>query len=274
MKLGKRIIISAVLLFYTVTFNTASAEEYIPASKSIASHSECDFGSYMAALSKRIQNKWNTVNTPSEEHATVVFKLNRQGELISAQITESSGNKIFDQIALNTVIKSAPFDAFPLEADKDSISIKYSFESSKARTDIMKQYLWESEKYYNKDNKTALLYIDKAIEEVKGDCASYFLYARRCKINKALGNLEAAENDVAECKRLKNIYDEKRINAAQIIAMEENSPLAYFSLASAYDAAGRYNEALIYIDKAISMTPLNQAYKRYKLEIVSRADTN
>lgn len=236
-------------------------------------YSDNDFSEYMANLRKKIQYVWKFPDSLEEGHTSVVFKINREGHIISATVTESSGNVLFDETALNTVLKAAPFGNFPEDTKKDCITIQYNFETKNVKTDLMKKYLWESEKYRNKDNKLALEYIDKAIEEVKGDCASYFLYARRCKLNKALGDFDSADKDIAECKRLKTIYDTKRINAAKIVAMEENSPLAYFSLANAYDIAGDYSKALENIDRAISLTPLNQAYKRYRDEISTRQNS-
>ena len=85
-----------------------------------------------------------------------------------------------------------------------------------------------------------------------------------------MGNEEAAKADIAECKRLKTIYDNNRIQKCKDALRQEETPFAYFTLANAYDLAGDYNNAIYNIDKAISMTELNHAYKRYKAEIQMR----
>lgn len=233
---------------------------------------QSDLDEYMTSLKEKIARVWEMPENNQKGHAEIVFKLNRDGEVVSADITESSGNIIFDQMAIYAVKKSAPFGALPEDSKREYLSIKYSFDSKAVETDKMEKYIAQSEQYYNIDKNISLNYLDKAINETKGESASYFLYARRGKLNKELGNIEESNKDLAECKRLKTIYDKKRIIAAKSALEAEPTALAYFSLANAYDIAGDYQEALINIDKAIDMTPLNQAYKRYKLEIASRAD--
>jgi len=43
----------------------------------------------------------------------VRFELNRAGEIVSSKVTESSGNKILDQEALDILRRANPFPAFP-----------------------------------------------------------------------------------------------------------------------------------------------------------------
>ena len=116
----------------------------------------------------------------------------------------------------------------------------------------------------------ALDIIDKAIKSIEGDPAAYFLYARRYKINKLMGNTAEAQKDMAECKRLKIAYDRRRIAKCKEALLQDETPFAYFTLANAYELAGDYQNALYNIDKAIGMTDLNQAYKRYRAELIMK----
>ena len=72
-------------------------------------------------------------------------------------------------------------------------------------------------------------------------------------------------------KKRKIIYDAQRINKCKEALKEEETPFAYFTLANAYELAGDYQNALFNIDKAISMTELNHAYKRYRAEIIMKS---
>ena len=147
----------------------------------------------------------------------------------------------------------------------------YKFDSSVAKMDVMKDYLAKSDELFNRDNKKALEYANLAHNEVRGDSSSYFIYARMSKIKHAMGDIEGALKDEAESLRLKAIFDQKRIKAAKLALTDCETPFGYFTLAQAYDIAGEYSLALCAIDKAISMTKLNNSYKRYREEIVEHS---
>ena len=233
-------------------------------------NSKYDFSDYMTDVRAKIQKAWNPPDVLEEGHAVVIFKLDKSGNVISSYIKESSGNQLYDSSALNSIQQASPYAQLPDESGKQYITVLYSFDSSIVKTDHIKELVQMSEKYMNGDARTALKYIDQAIREIEGDPAAYFLYARRHKIDKMLGNYQEAENDLAECKRLKVMYDKKRINKCKEALAQEETPFAYFTLANAYDLAGDYNNAIYNIDKAIGMTELNHAYKRYRAEIVMR----
>ena len=134
----------------------------------------------------------------------------------------------------------------------------------------MQGYLANADKFFNVNNKVALDYINKAINEVEGDTNAYFLYGKRSKIKRALGDTQGAEEDLNESKRLKAKYDQKRIMASKLIAEMEQSPYSYFNLAHSYEIAGDYEKAIEAIDKAIALTELNNNYKRYRNDLVNK----
>ena len=229
-----------------------------------------DFSGYMQDVRDKIQKSWNPPEVMEEGRVDLIFKIDKSGDLISYQIKQGSGNHLYDESAIEALKKASPFKILPADCNREYITVKYSFESSIVKTDKVKELVQISEKYTNVDNKLALNYIDRAIQEIQGDYASYFLYARRHKINKLMGNNSEAESDLAQCKKLKALYDKRRINTCKKAAEIDPTPFAYFTLANAYELAGDYNNAIINIDRAISMTELNQAYKRYRAEIVMK----
>ncbi len=231
-----------------------------------------DFSGYMRTLQGKIQKNWNPPDFAEDGDATVTFRINRQGEIVSREITESSNNPVFDESTLEALRKAAPFDKFPANTSKQYLTIKYNFHTSIVKTDTMKEYVRNADRFFNVNNETALSYIDLAIKEVEGDIGSYFLYGKRSKIKRALGDIEGAEQDLQECKRLKAKFDQKRIMSSKLIAEMENSPFAYFYLAHSYEIAGDYVHALEAIDKAIQLTELNNQYKRYRAELLEKSN--
>ncbi len=230
-----------------------------------------DFSEYMKGVQSKIQKSWNPPDSAEDGCAVVMFKITRRGDVISSTIVQSSKSELFDESALDALRKASPFDKFPANTVKDSLTIKYTFNTSVVQTDSMREYVKNADKFYNVNNQTALNYINRAIEEVEGDISSYYLYGKRSKIKRALGDIEGAEADLTECKRLKAKFDRKRIMSSKLIAEMENSPFSYFNLAHSYEIAGDYEHALQAIDKAIELTELNNQYKRYKTELKQKS---
>ena len=229
-----------------------------------------EFGDYMQSVRNKISNTWTPPDVVESGHAVVIFKIDKKGNLINSYIKEGSGNLYYDEAALNSIKQASPYAEFPANASRDVITVVYSFDSSVVSTNHIKELVDQADKFVYKDNQRALDILNTAIKEIEGDPASYFIYARRHKIHKLMGDEEAAKADIAECKRLKKIYDNNRIQKCKDALRQEETPFAYFTLANAYDLAGDYNNAIYNIDKAISMTELNHAYKRYKAEIQMR----
>jgi len=74
---------------------------------------------YILLTQRKIRDNWVLPVTNHGGVAKVSFKINRNGELVSCEIKQSSGNKDNDTSALNAVKNTAPFDKFPETVDKD-----------------------------------------------------------------------------------------------------------------------------------------------------------
>lgn len=259
-----------ILLFFTSIVLLCPAFASDTGDTGIAARQN-DFSEYMTDLKSKIQHNWNPPDCLDHNgHALVKFSITRSGDVYASEILESSGDEVFDESAMEAIKKASPFAHFPADTSKGSLTIKYSFDTSVVNTGNMQKYLENADRLYNVNNREALYYISKAIDEVDGDISAYFLYGKRSKIRAALGDTEGAAADMRESKRLKEKYDRKRIMASRLYAEMENSPYAYFSLAHSYEIAGDYKNAIDAIDKAISLTELNNNYKRYKNELVKK----
>ena len=231
-----------------------------------------EFGDYMTVVREKISKNWTPPDVLENGHATVIFKLDKNGNVMYAYIKESSGDKFYDESALNSIQKAAPYKHFPQESSKEDITIVYSFDSSVVSANQVKDLVAQADRYVNKDNTMARSLIDQAIRSIEGDPASYFLYARRHKLDKLLGDTEAAKTDLEKSKMYKAAYDSRRIAKCKEALAQDETPFAYFTLANAYELAGDYQNAIHNIDKAISMTELNHAYKRYRAELIMKHD--
>ena len=260
------LILSLSIMFMNAVF--AEEFDYNQTQKRISVQEE--FGGYMASVQEKISKTWTPPDLLENGHATAVFKLDKNGNVISSYIKESSGNSVYDESALHSIQKASPYMEFPVNASRDFITVVYSFDSSIVDAKDVKELVAKSEKYINVDNQTARNILDSAIKSVEGDPASYFLYARRHKIDKLLGDTDAADKDMQKCKELKFAYDKRRIAKCKEALEQDETPFAYFTLANAYELAGDYQNALNSIDKAISMTELNNAYIRYRAEMIMK----
>ena len=227
-----------------------------------------DFSEYMVNVKEKLQKNWVAPDFMEEGHIRVLFKIDKHGNVISGDILESSGNLIYDESAVYAIHKSEPFGEFPTNSTRETITINYTFDTSFVKTDKMKEYYELAKRYQYSDKKTALQYIDLAINEVLGDSESYFLYKRRAKIKEGLGDHIGAKEDMEQYEKMKAKVDIKRVHSLKRQAEIEDSAFAYYYLAYAYERIRDYDSAIEAINKAIERTDLNQQYKRYRTELV------
>ena len=85
---------------------------------------------YVVKVQKDIRENWVLPVTNHGGVAKVLFKIDRDGNLVSCEIKESSGNSTNDERALKAVKNTEPFDKFPSTVDKDlkDVSIIMSFD--------------------------------------------------------------------------------------------------------------------------------------------------
>lgn len=233
-----------------------------------------DFSDYMEQVRTKLQRNWVSPDFLEEGHVRVLFKIDNQGNVISGDILESSGNDIYDESAVDAIHKSEPFGKFPENTTRQTLTINYSFDMSLVKTDKIKEYYDLAKKYTYSDRNLALKYINLAINEVGNDIESYFLYKRRGKIKEGLGDHLGAKADFDEYESKKAKVDIKRVHALKHQAEIEDNAFAYYYLAYAYEQIRDYEGAIWAINKAIERTDLNQQYKRYRTELVKVWEMN
>lgn len=82
---------------------------------------------YMNRLQDRVKSNWDSPHGQIDEKTVIVFKINKNGQIISADITESSGDSEFDSMALSTIKNSEPFENFATNIEGEDLTINFTF---------------------------------------------------------------------------------------------------------------------------------------------------
>ena len=89
---------------------------------------EPDFGPYMRELQRRIKLNWDPPKGNESKRVVLLFKIAKDGRLLSCRIHKSSGLPSADQAALKAVELTAPFRPLPADFKGASIDIQFTFD--------------------------------------------------------------------------------------------------------------------------------------------------
>ncbi len=89
---------------------------------------EPDFGPYMRELQRRIKRRWNPPRGNKSKRVVLLFKVSRDGRLLSLKVHTPSGQPESDRAALEAVKAAAPFSPLPSEYRGDDIDIQFTFD--------------------------------------------------------------------------------------------------------------------------------------------------
>ena len=94
-----------------------------------------DFGPFMKELQKTLRSSWYNLSSnhptrygKNSHRVTVFFDIDKEGNIISPIIWESTGNKIMEEDVLGILSKYKKFKPLPTEFPDDYISILFTFE--------------------------------------------------------------------------------------------------------------------------------------------------
>jgi TonB family protein len=84
---------------------------------------------YIGGVRESIQNNWRQPEDfDNFAPARALLQIDRDGSLLSASLTQSSGSKVIDKAILNTIYQSAPFKDAPNEVKSLPVTLEYVFE--------------------------------------------------------------------------------------------------------------------------------------------------
>ena len=89
---------------------------------------EPDFGPYMRELQRRIKMNWEPPKGNESKRVVLLFKIARDGRLLSVRVFKSSGVPNADKAALSAVELTAPFKPLPADFRGASIDIQFTFD--------------------------------------------------------------------------------------------------------------------------------------------------
>ena len=89
---------------------------------------EPDFGPYMRELQRRIKMNWDPPRGNESKRVVLLFKIARDGRLLSARVFKTSGIPNADKAAISAVELTAPFKPLPPEFKGQSIDIQFTFD--------------------------------------------------------------------------------------------------------------------------------------------------
>lgn len=89
---------------------------------------EPDFGPYMRELQRRIKMNWEPPKGNESKRVVLLFKIARDGRLLSVRVFKSSGLPNADRAALSAVELTAPFRPLPADFRGQSIDIQFTFD--------------------------------------------------------------------------------------------------------------------------------------------------
>lgn len=94
----------------------------------VDSIAEPDFGPYMRELQRRIKMNWDPPKGNESKRVVLLFKIAKDGRLLSVRVFKSSGVPNADKAALNAVELTAPFRPLPADFRGSSIDIQFTFD--------------------------------------------------------------------------------------------------------------------------------------------------
>ena len=89
---------------------------------------EPDFGPYMRELQRKIKLNWDPPKGNESKRVVLLFKIAKDGRLLSCRVYKSSGLQSADTAALKAVELTAPFKPLPADYRGQSIDIQFTFD--------------------------------------------------------------------------------------------------------------------------------------------------
>lgn len=89
---------------------------------------EPDFGPYMRELQRRIKMNWDPPKGNESKRVVLLFKIAKDGRLLSVRVSKSSGIQAADKAAISAVELTAPFKPLPPEFKGSSVDIQFTFD--------------------------------------------------------------------------------------------------------------------------------------------------
>lgn len=86
------------------------------------------FTYYLKIIKERVSSNWQeTEEFLGQQKTTVYFRIYRDGNISPPKVEESSGNNLFDQLALRAVTLASPFPPLPSAYTESFLGVYFEF---------------------------------------------------------------------------------------------------------------------------------------------------
>ncbi|MEN9204165.1 MAG: energy transducer TonB [Thermostichus sp. DG_1_5_bins_95] len=99
-----------------------------PNPPSVAARANVDWGPWLAALQRKVEQNWIPGQTGTSRRTVVIFTVGRGGELQSLRLGRTSGSQQTDDAALQAIQRAAPFLPLPEAYEGSSVTINFTFD--------------------------------------------------------------------------------------------------------------------------------------------------
>lgn len=94
----------------------------------LAQDQDINFIAYVSRLENQIKSNWVIPHGKLDKKTVILLDIDKKGKLLSANVTNFSGDKEFDKTAMESIIQSAPFEGFPQTITDEKATIKITFD--------------------------------------------------------------------------------------------------------------------------------------------------
>lgn len=92
---------------------------------------------YINRLENKIKSNWILPHGQVDKTTIITFTVDRNGNLVEPKVINSSGDSEFDQIALNAIYTSVPFEKLPEYIQDDNINISFKFNQNSTEASLI-----------------------------------------------------------------------------------------------------------------------------------------
>ncbi len=297
--------LGSALIFSEATFCALTVQASNAPTKEVTTIKEKspDMTAYMSAVKQKIQRFWRSPDVPNKCVVSILFTVDKNGVLVSNAIKKSSGIPNVDQMALQTIKKSAPFPKLPDGSGK--FSVDYSFACGPRKS--VDEYMFngvpiKDQEYKMSSGGSTLRNLDtNSPAERKLQERAAALQDKADSLQSRLNELQHASPlddtkisavmlELANADKLLQKYDQAETLYKSVVALDEKLEnqtaltSALFDFANLYYVMGKYIDAeplyersLLVQSKIENKQPNKQALTEYaktlyKLNKTSKAD--
>ena len=115
--------------------NKTQATSSVKSSKAVVSNIEAknvetlgDFKDYMPKMQNKIKSNWNPPKSEKPSKVILNYEIKKDGTLGEIKVSTSSGDNKVDEMAIEALKKSAPFEPLPKGFAGDKVDVQFTFD--------------------------------------------------------------------------------------------------------------------------------------------------